>query len=60
MDEQIQSSCPKCGNKNPLQQEHLVYYINATRAESERLNYAHSICQICGHTWNKYGEGEGK
>ena len=56
MDEQIQSACPKCGNKNPLQQEHLVYYVNATPAESERLNYDHSICQICGHTWNKYGE----
>ena len=56
----IQTVCPKCGNKQPLEEQNLVFYPNVSQEESERLNYKESACQVCGFKWNKYTYVEGE
>lgn len=50
----IQPGCLKCGNKQSLEEQSLVFHPNVSRKESERLNYVGSFCQMCGYKWNKY------
>lgn len=53
-------SCPKCGNKHPIDLQHMVFYPYLSKEESNKMNYDHSECQMCGHKWNKYRLGETK
>ena len=47
-------ACPKCGNKQTIEEHGLVFFPNMTQAESDKANYKKSFCQICGHEWDKY------
>ena len=54
------TTCPKCGNKWAIDRMHMVFYPWASKAESDRKNYAGTRCQICGYEWNKYHSSKPK
>ena len=45
--------CPKCGNQQPIEEHHKVFYPSLSVEEANQRNYDKSRCQVCGHGWNK-------